>query len=44
MEKKMYVSPEMSVIEIRSENSLLLTSPYTLGIEDWQNGDVVIDF
>ena len=44
MKNKEYLAPEMRVIELRSEVTLLLTSPYTLGIEDWQNGDVVIDF
>ena len=42
--KKNYLAPEMKVIELRSEEALLLTSPYTLTIEDWQDGDIVIDF
>lgn len=44
MIKEKYVSPEMGVIELRPENALLLSSPYTLTIEDWRNGGVVIDF
>lgn len=43
MKKRTYFSPESNVIDIKFENALLNNSESSSTIEDWGNGDIILN-